>query len=34
LPERGTRPLQPNGIKIRLRRLGVAAGVPGLHAHR
>lgn len=34
LAERGTRPLLPNGIKIRLRRLGAVAGVPGLHAHR
>ena len=34
LAERGGRPLTPNGIKIRLRRLGEAAGVVGVHAHR
>jgi integrase/recombinase XerC len=34
LAERGARPLLPNGIKIRLKRLGLAAGVPGVHAHR
>ena len=34
LAERGGRPLTPNGIKIRLRRLGEAAGVAGVHAHR
>jgi integrase len=26
--------LAPNGIKIRLKRLGQAAGVEGVHAHR
>ena len=34
LAERGGRPLTANGIKIRLRRLGEAAGVAGVHAHR
>jgi site-specific recombinase XerD len=34
LAERGGRPLQANGIKIRLRRLGVAVGLSGVHAHR
>lgn len=34
LAERGTRPLTPNGIKIRLKRLGAAAGIDGVHAHR
>jgi integrase/recombinase XerC len=34
LADRGTAPLTPNGIKIRLRRLGQAAGVPDVHAHR
>jgi len=34
LAERGTAPLNPNGIKIRLKRLGAAAGVPHVHAHR
>ena len=34
LAERGTAPLTPNGIKIRLKRLGMAAGVPHVHAHR
>jgi site-specific recombinase XerD len=34
LAERGARPLRPNGIKIRLKRLGLAAGVDGVHAHR
>jgi integrase/recombinase XerC len=34
LAERGARPLLPNGIKIRLKRLGLAAGVAGVHAHR
>lgn len=34
LGKRGARPLAPNGIKIMLRRRGVAAGVPGVHAHR
>ena len=28
------RSLTPNGIKIRLKRLGQAAGVPDVHAHR
>jgi integrase len=32
--DRGGAPLTPNGIKIRLKRLGQAAGVPDLHAHR
>jgi len=34
LAERGARPLTPNGIKIRLKRLGEAAGVSDVHAHR
>jgi len=34
LAERGSKPLAPNGIKIRLKRLGQAAGVDGVHAHR
>jgi site-specific recombinase XerD len=34
LADRGGRPLAPNGIKIRLKRLGQAAGVDGVHAHR
>jgi site-specific recombinase XerD len=34
LADRGARPLAPNGIKIRLKRLGAAAGVEGVHAHR
>ena len=34
LADRGAAPLTPNGIKIRLKRLGQAAGVPDLHAHR
>ena len=34
LADRGAAPLTPNGIKIRLKRLGQAAGVADLHAHR
>jgi integrase len=34
LADRGGRPLAPNGIKIRLKRLGVIAGVADVHAHR
>jgi site-specific recombinase XerD len=35
LADRGGRRLEPNGIKIRLKRLGAAAGVTGtVHAHR
>ena len=34
LAERGSRPLSPNGIKIRLKRLGTMAGVADVHAHR
>jgi len=34
LAERGAQPLTPNGIKIRLKRLGAAAGVSNVHAHR
>ena len=34
LADRGGAPLTPNGIKIRLKRLGAAAGVADLHAHR
>ena len=34
LADRGAAPLTPNGIKIRLKRLGAAAGVPDVHAHR
>jgi integrase/recombinase XerC len=34
LADRGAAHLTPNGIKIRLKRLGQAAGVPDVHAHR
>ncbi|MEV5544492.1 site-specific integrase, partial [Saccharopolyspora shandongensis] len=34
LADRGGRPLNANGIKIRLKRLGKAAGLAGLHAHQ
>jgi site-specific recombinase XerD len=34
LADRGERPLSPNGIKIRLKRRGEAAGVADVHAHR
>jgi hypothetical protein len=34
LADRGAAHLPPNGIKIRLKRLGHAAGVPDVHAHR
>ncbi|MGI5182322.1 tyrosine-type recombinase/integrase [Dactylosporangium sp. CA-152071] len=34
LAERGARLLLPNGIKIRLKRIGLAAGLTGVHAHR
>lgn len=34
LAERGARPLAPNGIKIMLRRRGLAAGLSDVHAHR
>jgi site-specific recombinase XerD len=34
LADRGGRALEPNGIKIRLKRLGEAAGVADVHAHR
>jgi integrase/recombinase XerC len=34
LAERGARPLAPNGIKIRLKRLGLSVGMTGVHAHR
>ncbi|HWE88900.1 MAG TPA: tyrosine-type recombinase/integrase [Pseudonocardiaceae bacterium] len=34
LAERGGGPLAPNGIKIRLKRLGLTVGVTGVHAHR
>ncbi|GAA3781386.1 hypothetical protein GCM10022225_82210 [Plantactinospora mayteni] len=34
LAARGVAPLTPNGIKILLKRLGKAAGVPNVHAHR
>jgi integrase/recombinase XerC len=34
LAERGARPLTPNGIKIMLKRRGLAAGLFGVHAHR
>jgi integrase/recombinase XerC len=34
LADRGGRRLAPNGIKIRLKRLGDAAGVEGVHTHR
>jgi integrase/recombinase XerC len=34
LAERGIRRLAPNGIKIMLKRRGLAVGVQGVHAHR
>jgi integrase/recombinase XerC len=34
LAEKGRRPLRPNGIKMMLKRRGLAAGVTGVHAHR
>jgi integrase len=34
LSERGAKALSANGVKIMLRRVGKAAGVPGVHAHR
>ncbi|AHH98522.1 tyrosine-type recombinase/integrase [Kutzneria albida] len=34
LADRGTRPLRANGIKIRLKRRGLRAGVANVHAHR
>lgn len=34
LAERGIRPLAPNGIKIMLKRRGLAVGLTGVHAHR
>jgi integrase/recombinase XerC len=34
LAARGQRPLAPNGIKLMLKRRGVAAGLTGVHAHR
>lgn len=34
LAERGDRPLAPNGIKIMVKRRGIAAGLSGVHAHR
>jgi site-specific recombinase XerD len=34
LADRGAKALEPNGIKIRLKRLGQAAGVADVHAHR
>jgi integrase/recombinase XerC len=34
LAERGVQRLTPNGIKIMLKRRGLAAGLPGVHAHR
>ncbi|MGW3565142.1 tyrosine-type recombinase/integrase [Streptomyces sp. NPDC000941] len=34
LADRGGRPLAPNGIKIMIKRRGLAAGLPGIHAHR
>lgn len=34
LPARGATPLEANGIKIMLRRRGLRAGVPDVHAHR
>lgn len=34
LSARGQHPLSANGIKIRLRRRGLSAGVTGVHAHR
>lgn len=34
LAERGARPLSANGIKVRLKRRGLAVGLTGVHAHR
>lgn len=34
LAERGARRLAPNGVKIMLKRRGLAAGLRGVHAHR
>ncbi len=34
LAERGSLPLSANGVKIMLRRRGIQAGVPDVHAHR
>lgn len=34
LAERGRRPLAPNGIKMMVKRRGLAAGLTGVHAHR
>lgn len=34
LAQRGRRPLAPNGIKMMLKRRGIAAGLTGVHAHR
>ncbi|WP_433270606.1 tyrosine-type recombinase/integrase [Actinosynnema sp. CS-041913] len=34
LAERGIRRLAPNGVKIMLKRRGLAAGLTGVHAHR
>ncbi|MEU6265543.1 tyrosine-type recombinase/integrase [Saccharopolyspora shandongensis] len=34
LADRGGRPLNANGVKIRLKRLGKVAGLAGLHAHQ
>ncbi|WP_146017449.1 hypothetical protein [Verrucosispora sp. ts21] len=34
LAERGAKPLSTNGIKLRLNRLGMAAGVNAVHGHR
>ncbi|GLZ32277.1 hypothetical protein Lesp02_44650 [Lentzea sp. NBRC 105346] len=34
LADRGVRPLNPNGIKIMLKRRGLSAGLSGVHAHR
>lgn len=34
LPERGSARLQPNGVKIMLRRRGEQAGISHMHAHR
>jgi site-specific recombinase XerD len=34
LADRGAAPSTPNGIKIRLKLIGRAAGIPDLHAHR
>jgi site-specific recombinase XerD len=34
LAERGRRPLAPNGIKMMIKRRGLAAGLTGVHAHR